>query len=49
MSPVFSAQESGGPLISADELGTMGALAVPAKTKVKARKTRGLDLFGNHH
>jgi len=38
-----------GPLISADELGTTGALVVPAKIKVKARKTRGPDLFGSHH
>jgi len=34
-----------GPLISVDELGTAGALIVPAKAKVKVGKTQGPDLF----
>src|SRR5262249_52706465 len=35
-----------GPLISADELGTTGALLVP-KAKVRLSKNQGPDLFGN--
>jgi hypothetical protein len=38
-----------GPLISADELATAGALTGPAKAKVKVGKPRSPDLFGHEH
>jgi hypothetical protein len=38
-----------GPLISADELATAGALTIPATAKVKVGKTQGPDLFGGEH
>ncbi len=38
-----------GPLISADELGGIGALAVPARAEVKVRNAQGPGLFDNEH
>ena len=38
-----------GPMISAEELSTTGALIIPAKAKAKVGKSQGPDLFGNVH
>jgi len=38
-----------GPLISAEELATAGALAVPPQGKLKSIKNHGPDLFSNQH